>query len=74
MFDSVGFALEDFSTLRFLQGSAIAHGLGQSMDLIPQLADPKNLYQLIKPAAPKNYCSPSTALQQLAPSAATVAA
>jgi ornithine cyclodeaminase len=50
MFDSVGFALEDFSTLRFLQGSAIAQGLGQRLDLIPQLSHPKDLYQLIRPA------------------------
>ena len=51
LFDSVGFALEDFSALRYLQSSAIAQGLAQSLDLIPQLDDPKNLYQLIKPAA-----------------------
>jgi ornithine cyclodeaminase len=66
MFDSVGFALEDFSALRFLQSSAMAQGLGQAMDLIPQLDDPKDLYQLIKPAAHKRF-SPS-------PTAATVAA
>jgi ornithine cyclodeaminase len=66
MFDSVGFALEDFSALRFLQSSAMAQGLGQPMDLIPQLDDPKDLYQLIKPAAHKRF-TPS-------PTAATVAA
>ena len=51
LFDSVGFALEDFSALRYLQSSAIAQGLVQPLDLIPQLDDPKNLYQLIKPTA-----------------------
>jgi ornithine cyclodeaminase len=66
MFDSVGFALEDFSALRFLQSSAMAQGLGQAIDLIPQLDNPKDLYQLIKPAAHKHF-SPS-------PTAATVAA
>lgn len=53
MFDSVGFALEDFSALRFLQNSATTQGLVQSLDLIPHLDDPKNLYQLIKPTAPQ---------------------
>jgi ornithine cyclodeaminase len=49
MFDSVGFALEDSSALRFLQSSASAQGLTQPLDLIPALDDPKNLYQLIQP-------------------------
>jgi ornithine cyclodeaminase len=66
MFDSVGFALEDFSALRFLQSSATAQGLTQPLDMIPHLDDPKNLYQLIKPQA--------IARDAAAPSAATVAA
>ncbi len=49
MFDSVGFALEDFSALRYLLSSANALGLTQPLDLIPHLNDPKNLYALIKP-------------------------
>jgi ornithine cyclodeaminase len=49
MFDSVGFALEDFSALRFIRDTAFAQSLGQSMDLIPRLEDPKNLYHVIKP-------------------------
>jgi ornithine cyclodeaminase len=49
MFDSVGFAMEDFSALRYLQAAAEAQSLGQAIDLIPQLADPKDLYQLIQP-------------------------
>jgi ornithine cyclodeaminase len=51
MFDSVGFAMEDFSALRFIRSAALALGMGQPMDLIPHLDDPKDLYQLIKPAA-----------------------
>ncbi len=51
MFDSVGFAMEDFSALRFIRDTAMARDLGQTMDLIPQLDDPKNLYQLVKPVA-----------------------
>lgn len=44
VFDSVGFALEDFSALRFLQDSARELNLGQTVGLIPTLADPKNLF------------------------------
>lgn len=44
VFDSVGFALEDFSALRFMHETALALGLGERLALIPQLADPKNLF------------------------------
>ena len=44
VFDSVGFALEDFSALRFMYDTASALGLGERITLIPQLADPKNLF------------------------------
>jgi ornithine cyclodeaminase len=44
VFDSVGFALEDFSAMRFMMDSAVALGMGERMALIPQLADPKNLF------------------------------
>ena len=51
MFDSVGFAMEDFSALGFVYEAALAQQLFQQLDLIPQLNDPKDLYQLIRPAA-----------------------
>lgn len=51
MFDSVGFALEDFSALRFLRDLAAAKDAGQPIQLIPALDDPKDLYRLIRPAA-----------------------
>lgn len=44
VFDSVGFALEDFSALRFMHQAALDMGLGERLALIPQLADPKNLF------------------------------
>ena len=44
VFDSVGFALEDFSALRFMHQRALALGLGEYISLIPPLADPKNLF------------------------------
>ena len=48
VFDSVGFALEDFSALRFLHDAARALGLGERITLIPELADPKNLYAVLR--------------------------
>ena len=50
MFDSVGFALEDFSALRYLRESAARLNLGRPLPLIAPLEDPKNLYQLVGPA------------------------
>lgn len=47
MFDSVGFALEDFSALCYLQSAAAQWKLGDTLDLIPQLGDPKNLAGLL---------------------------
>jgi len=44
VFDSVGFALEDFSALRLLRDFAAELGLGRDMDLVPEMADPKNLF------------------------------
>ncbi len=49
MFDSVGFAMEDFSALRYVHDLAQAMHLGAGIALIPQLNDPKDLYQLIRP-------------------------
>ena len=45
IFDSVGFALEDFSTLRFLHRlNREQGGLRREIDLVPDLADPKDLF------------------------------
>lgn len=44
VFDSVGFALEDYSALRLLRDRAAELGLGETIGLIPGLADPKDLY------------------------------
>ena len=51
LFDSVGFALEDFSALRFVHDQAQALRLGADVALIPALDDPKDLYQLVRPTA-----------------------
>lgn len=47
LFDSVGFALEDYSSLRYIYSLAQAAKLGQTLDLTPDLADPKNLYGML---------------------------
>ncbi|MBW8464970.1 ornithine cyclodeaminase [Acidovorax sp.] len=52
VFDSVGFALEDFSALRFLRDAVAELGMGQPIELIPQLSDPKNLFGLLHTRSP----------------------
>lgn len=44
VFDSVGFALEDYSALSFIRDMAHEHHIGKSIELIPALRDPKNLF------------------------------
>ena len=44
MFDSVGFALEDFAALRLMGALTAELGLGRSIDLIPEMDDPKDLF------------------------------
>ena len=60
VFDSVGFALEDYSALRFMQQTAEALGLGERIALVPQLADPKNLFGSLRAAAPLGASSIAT--------------
>lgn len=48
LFDSVGFALEDFSILRVVYGLAEDYGLGTDMPMLPELSNPKNLFGLLK--------------------------
>ena len=44
LFDSVGFALEDYSALRLVRDCANELGLGKDAGLIPSLRDPKDLF------------------------------
>jgi ornithine cyclodeaminase len=55
VFDSVGFALEDFSALRYLQAQAQTLHLGDPLALMAQLTDPKDLYQLVRPVTPPRH-------------------
>jgi len=47
VFDSVGFALEDMSTLRFLMDAARELGIGDTLQLVPRMDDPKDLFATI---------------------------
>ena len=50
IFDSVGFALNDFSSLRYLRRlNAEQPDGGQRIDLIPELDDPKDLFAGLSP-------------------------
>ena len=47
IFDSVGFALEDFSALTYVHRLAIELNEGIEIELVPELDDPKNLFERI---------------------------
>lgn len=47
VFDSVGFALEDFSALTYVHKMALELNMGEDIALIPQLDDPKNLFEKV---------------------------
>ena len=51
VFDSVGFAIEDFSALCVLRDVAQELGLGAPVALIPDMADPKDLYGTLRAGA-----------------------
>ena len=55
VFDSVGFAIEDYSALTFMRDVAAELGIGEIVELVPEAADPKNLFGVLrdepKPAA-----------------------
>lgn len=52
VFDSVGFALEDYSALRYLYQQAQARGLGVDVELVPT-DDPKDLFGRTRGAGAK---------------------
>ena len=52
VFDSVGFALEDYSALCFMRKEAMELGIGEPLPLIPALTDPKNLFSALGAPAP----------------------
>jgi len=46
VFDSVGFALEDYTSLRYIHRLSNQLGIGENISLVPELDDPKNLFGL----------------------------
>jgi ornithine cyclodeaminase len=58
VFDSVGFALEDFSALCFVLDAARQLGLGRPVDLIARTPDPKDLFGLLTRGAVQACAAP----------------
>lgn len=50
IFDSVGFALEDYAALHVMHDAARMLGLGRAMPLVAHADDPKNLFGLLQRA------------------------
>ena len=47
VFDSVGFAIEDFSVLRFVRDAIVGTGFSSNIDLVVEPEDPKDLFGLV---------------------------
>lgn len=47
LFDSVGFAIEDYSTLQVVNRLAEEFGIGHLLDMVPENNDPKDLFSLL---------------------------
>lgn len=52
IFDSVGFAIEDYSALRFLRDSVVGTDLTNSIDLIAAPENPKDLFGMVGAPVP----------------------
>lgn len=52
IFDSVGCAVEDYSILKLLYQQAQQQGVGETLEIIPQLVDSKDLFCLVKETTP----------------------
>jgi ornithine cyclodeaminase len=53
VFDSVGFALEDYAALTFMRDTAVELGVGETIELVPQVRDPKDLFGLLREQQPR---------------------
>ncbi len=51
LFDSVGFAIEDFAALRYIRAQLSATGLAQQLDMIADPDDPRDLFGMLLRAA-----------------------
>ncbi|MDK3072509.1 ornithine cyclodeaminase [Sedimentitalea sp. JM2-8] len=52
LFDSVGFAIEDFSALRYVRDALKTHPLYHPLDLLADPDDPRDLFGMVQRAAP----------------------
>ncbi|QBF31651.1 ornithine cyclodeaminase [Thalassococcus sp. S3] len=52
LFDSVGFAIEDFSALRYIRDQLANHPLYHPLDLLADPDDPRDLYGMLQRARP----------------------
>lgn len=50
LFDSVGFAIEDFSALRYIRGKLAVTGLYQNLDIIADPDEPRDLFGMLQRA------------------------
>ena len=50
LFDSVGFAIEDFSALRYVRDQIKATGLFAPLDLLADPEDPRDLFGMLQRA------------------------
>ncbi|MCG6903064.1 MAG: ornithine cyclodeaminase [Rhodobacter sp.] len=53
LFDSVGFAIEDFSALRYIKDQMQAAGIEAQLDLLADPDDPRDLFGMLQRAAPE---------------------
>ena len=71
IFDSVGFALEDYAALRYLHQLQTAQTTRQQIDLIPVLGNPKDLFAILQGAnatnLPAALSPPKTFLKETLP-------
>jgi ornithine cyclodeaminase len=51
VFDSVGFALEDYAALESMRETAAELGIGDIVQFVPETADPKNLFDVLREEA-----------------------
>lgn len=57
IFDSVGFALEDFSALSYVNRIAKEFDEGQDIALVPELNDPKDLFERVLDASGRTHAT-----------------
>ncbi len=55
IFDSVGFAIEDFSALRLTYELATKYNIGVDYNMVPPIKDPKNLISVLETAFTKSF-------------------